>query len=192
MRILHWPTTPLSTCIQYLGLHVNATGVCNSTPSSKPTIKTVYIHPPPLKYTLVRSPPAELPLTGNSAVGVGFREGVVHEEPGGVGLVAAQSITDHHGVHTVVQVGWLVEEQAAVLDGAVVRVGDQLGVGVLVLSEHVSVVPPFNCGCWVTVHGEGETPVVLLLSLSQEQDLYWDCMRGGEGLDLEQKRSFIP
>lgn len=72
---------------------------------------------------------------------------------------------------------WLVEEEAAVLDGAVVRIWDELRVGELALHQWHVVVQPPDAWRWISVYREGETPVMLLLRRLQEQDPHRDWRR---------------
>lgn len=106
-------------------------------------------------------------------------EGVVHERPGGGGLVPPQFVLHDHRVEAVVEVGGLVERQAAVLDRAVVDVSQEVGVHVGGLLQLLAVVQPGDVGLWVPVHGERETPVVVLHGVPQEEDLDFDCGQSG-------------
>lgn len=169
-------TSPPAACHRTPGLQIYLISLRSSSPPSMLTSKKVLSVLPIKDTSLLYSHPEKHWLTGNNALGVGGLEGVVHEIPCGVGLVAAQPVVDHQRVHAIVHVGGLVEEQAAVLDRAVVRVGDQLGVGVPALVQRLSVVQPADGGLWVPVHGKGEAPVVLRLGFAQEQDPHRDCL----------------
>lgn len=101
--------------------------------------------------------------------------GKFHELPDGRLLGPAQPVLHDQGVFSVVDVGGLVEEETAVFHRPVARVRDELRVGVLRLLEVDTVVEPGDVGLGVPIHGEGETPVVLLHGVLQEEDFDRNC-----------------
>lgn len=62
------------------------------------------------------------------------------------------------------------------LHRAVVRVGNELCVGVMALGQVGAVEKPADGWLRVPVHLKGETPVVLLLGVVQEYDFGWNWM----------------
>lgn len=114
-------------------------------------------------------------LTGNYPLRIKQPEGVVHKRPVGRGLIPPQFVLNDQSVLAVVDVGGLVEEEAAVFHRSVVRVRDELGVCELRSFEFIAVVQPGDVWLRVTVHSEGEAPVVLLHCVLQEEDFDWNC-----------------
>lgn len=102
-------------------------------------------------------------LTRNDALRVKGVKRIVHELPVACSLVSTQFILHDERVVAVVEVRGLVEEQTAVLNGAVSRVSDQFGVGVACFDERKFVVQPSDAGRRIAVHSEWETPVMLWL-----------------------------
>lgn len=117
-------------------------------------------------------------LTRDYAFGVEGVKRVIHELSAGRRLVSAQRVFHDERVVAVVEVSGFVEEEAAVLDGAVVRVWDELRVDEHVVHQRGVVVQPADPRRRVAVHAEGETPVMLLLRLLQAQDPRRDWTRG--------------
>lgn len=113
-------------------------------------------------------------LTGDDAFRVERVEGIVHELSESGGLVSAERVLHDERVVAVVEVSGFVEEEAAVRDRAVVRVGDELRVGVHRLHQRCAVVQPLDVRRRISVHSEGEAPVMLLLRNLQEQDVGWN------------------
>lgn len=113
-------------------------------------------------------------LTRNDAFLVKRVKRIIHELPVYRCLVSTQFILHDERVVAVVDVGGLVEEQTAVLNGAVGRVSDQFGVGVACFDERQVVVQPSDGGRRIAVHSEWETPVMLWLWVLQKQDPHWN------------------
>lgn len=121
-------------------------------------------------------------LTGNYPLRIEQPEGVVHKRPVGCGLIPSQFVLNDQGVLAVVDVGGLVEEEAAVFHRSVIRVRDELGVCEGRSLEFIAVVQPGDVWLRVAIHGEGEAPVVLLHCVLQEEDFDWNCWAGGRCL----------
>ncbi len=102
-------------------------------------------------------------LTRNDALRVKGVKRIVHELPIACSLVSTQFILHDERVVAVVEVRGFVEEQTAVLSGAVGCVSDQFGVGVACFDERQVVVQPSDAGGRIAVHSEWETPVMLWL-----------------------------
>lgn len=111
-------------------------------------------------------------VTWNEALWV--VEGVVHEHSAGGCRGAAQAVVDYEGVVAVVEVGGLVEGQAAVGLGAVALVSDHLGEDVHGLLQLGAIVEPADVGGGVPINREGEAPVMLRHGVAQLQDLRGD------------------
>lgn len=102
-------------------------------------------------------------LTRNDALWVKGVKRIVHELPVACSLVSTQFILHNERVVAVVEVRGFVEEQTAVLNGAVGHVSDQFSVGVDCFDERKVIVQPSDTGGRIAVHSEWETPVVLWL-----------------------------
>lgn len=98
----------------------------------------------------------------NDALWVKGTKRIIHERPVYRSLGPTQFILRDECVVAIVQMGGLVEEQTAVLNGAIGRVSDQFGVGVAGFDERRVVVQPFDGGGRIAVHSKWDTPVMLL------------------------------
>lgn len=114
-------------------------------------------------------------LTWNYPLRIERVEGVLHKHPNGCGLVPSQFVLHNQSVVAIVDVCGLVEEETAVFHRSVAWVRDELGVRVGGLFELVAVVQPGDGWFRIAIYSKGETPVVLLHSVPQEEDFDWNC-----------------